>query len=71
MCTAFMAGVLLAMHYSSKCTQETPPLKTFAIDYICLSAWRNFRNTSVISKTDRTDGRDIQSLLRVTQLLVS
>ena len=43
MCTAFMAGVLLAMHYSSKCTQETPPLKTFAIDYICLSAWRNFQ----------------------------
>ena len=70
MCTAFMAGVLTG-YALSKCTQETPPLKTFAIDYICLSAWRNFRNTSVISKTDRTDGRDIQSLLRVTHLLVS
>ena len=29
MCTAFMAGVLTG-YALSKCTQETPPLKTFA-----------------------------------------
>ena len=52
MCTAFMAGVLTGYALQFKMYQETPPLKTFAIDYICLSAWRNFRNTSVISKTD-------------------